>query len=304
MWRIVAVLIGRRGDDRQEVRDLRERLGRDAHRLVDLAPDELQLERRARVGRLERRRQQAVDVVAVPGVGRDASGARVRVGEQAVLLEHRQLVADRRGPAVELGVRRQRLRSDGQAADLVGADHLAEDELLSRAEVHAPNGRTSPRRYSASSARALRMIAVPSCTASASTTAMPSSTDATRPVTTISCSGSPMPRNWTLEALERRRAAAGRLRRGAGDERHRVEAVQDPTRQADRLGELLVDVDRVVVPRGARVADRQVLVRRDLQLGELRALLQRHGQTPRTMFVHVPTHTVCPAWFVETDSKT
>jgi len=33
-----------RGDDREQVRDLRERLGRRAHRLVDLAADELELE--------------------------------------------------------------------------------------------------------------------------------------------------------------------------------------------------------------------------------------------------------------------
>ena len=42
--------------------------------------------------------QQPVDVVAVAGVGRHAARRRVRVREQAELLEHRELVADRRGP--------------------------------------------------------------------------------------------------------------------------------------------------------------------------------------------------------------
>jgi hypothetical protein len=70
-------------------------------------------------------------------------------------------------------------------------------------------------------------------------------------VTTISCSGSPMPRNWT-ERLERGRVA-GRLGLRAGDLRHRPQAVQDLARQPDRLRELVVDVDRVEVARRARV---------------------------------------------------
>ena len=75
----------RRGDDRQQVRDLRERLGGDAHRLVDLAADERELE----LGlRLAARRQQPVDEVAVAGVGRHAPGGGVRVREQTLLLEH------------------------------------------------------------------------------------------------------------------------------------------------------------------------------------------------------------------------
>ena len=41
-WRIVVVSIGGARDDREQVRDLRERLGRHAHRLVDLAAHERQ----------------------------------------------------------------------------------------------------------------------------------------------------------------------------------------------------------------------------------------------------------------------
>ena len=67
--------------------------------------------------------------------------------------------------------------------------------------------------------------------------------------------------------------------------------------QADLLGELGVDVDRVEVARRARVAVRQVLVRRDLQL-------DLSTKTPLTMLVHVPRTTSWPSWFVDTDSNT
>ena len=63
----------RRRDDRQQVRDLAERLARDAHRLVDLAAHELQVHP-ARASRGSAA-EQVVDVVAVPGVGRHAPGA-------------------------------------------------------------------------------------------------------------------------------------------------------------------------------------------------------------------------------------
>src|SRR4051794_13424039 len=79
---------------------------------------------------------------------------------------------------------------------------------------------------------------------------------------------------------------------------HGVEAVQDLAGQADLLGELLVDVDRVEVARRARVADREVLVRHHRQLRDL------HAHTPRTMLVHVPTQTSSPSWLTERDSKT
>ena len=62
------------------------------------------------------------------------------------------------------------------------------------------------------------------------------------------------------------RGPARRLGLRARDLRHRPQPVQDPPRQPDRARELLVDVDRVEVARGARVAIGQVLVRRDAQL--------------------------------------
>ena len=102
------------------------------------------------------------------------------------------------------------------------------------------------------------------------------------------------------EALQRARVAAGGGHVGARHLRHPVEAVEDVARQADLLGELVVDVDRVEVARGAGVPVRQVLVRRDLQLGDLIAL----GHTPLTMLVQVPRTTSSPFWLVETDSNT
>src|SRR5680860_139631 len=79
------------------------------------------------------------------------------------------------------------------------------------------------------------------------------------------------------EALEGARIAAGRAHVGARHLGHAIEAVKDVARQAHLLGELVVDVDRVEVARGARVAVREVLVRRDLQLGDLIALV--HGES-------------------------
>ena len=118
----------RRGDDREQVGDLGERLGGHAHRLVDLAPHQLQ----AQVGGRRQRAlgQQPVDVVAVAGVGRRAAGRGVRVREQAELLEHGELVADRRGPAGDVGIGGEGLRSDGLPGRRVALDDLAQQELL------------------------------------------------------------------------------------------------------------------------------------------------------------------------------
>jgi hypothetical protein len=112
------------------------------------------------------------------------------------------------------------------------------------------------------------------------------------------------PAELDAQPAQRVRAAGG-LGLGARDLGHRPQPVQDPSGQADLLGELLVDVDRVEVPGGARVADGQVAVGRDLEVGQRLAGLELgHGQPPRTMFVQVPTHTVWPSWLVDTDSKT
>ena len=74
--------------------------------------------------------EHAVDDVAVAGVGRHAPGRDVRMGEQAVLLEQREFVAHRRGPAVELGVGGDRSRGDRLAGAQVVVDDLAQNPLL------------------------------------------------------------------------------------------------------------------------------------------------------------------------------
>ena len=127
----------RRRDDRQQVGDLRQRLGRHAHRLVDLAPHQ----RRAAARPCSRAwRAAAVDEVAVAGVGRHAAGGRVRMREQALLLEHRELVADGRRPAGHVGVGGERLRPHGLARGVEAFDDLAEQQLLAGRE-HASDSK-------------------------------------------------------------------------------------------------------------------------------------------------------------------
>ena len=58
-------------------------------------------------------------------------------------------------------------------------------------------------------------------------------TSRTVEVTTISCSGTPIPRNWTDEARSAL-GPAGRLGLRARDLGHRPQPVQDPAGQADR----------------------------------------------------------------------
>src|SRR5215218_7719174 len=58
------------------------------------------------------------------------------------------------------------------------------------------------------------------------------------------------------QPLESARVAAGRVHVRPGDLGHRVEAVQDVARQADLLGELGVDVDRIEIARCPGVAVR------------------------------------------------
>ena len=143
----------RRRDDRQQVGDLRERLGGHAHRLVDLAADQLQAER-ALAGRDEGAAAELVDVPAVAGVGRHAARGGVRVREQPVLLEHRQLVADRRRAGLDLGVGRERLGAHGQAGLGVGLDDLAQEQLLAGREQFPPSlgGRQSTRSFGVAAA--------------------------------------------------------------------------------------------------------------------------------------------------------
>src|SRR5690349_17684235 len=94
------------------------------------------------------------------------------------------------------------------------------------------------------------------------------------------------------QPLQLARVAAAGIDRCTRNLGHAPEPVQDVPREADRLRELGVQVNRVEVARRACVAEGKVLVRCDLQLAH------------RTMFVQVPRTTSWPSWFFETDSKT
>ena len=74
----------------------------------------------------------------------------------------------------------------------------------------------------------------------------------------------------------------------------------------DRLGVLGVDVDRVEVSGGARVAVRDVLVGSHAQCRNLGAGLELGvgHQAPLTMLVQVPFTVVWPSWFLDSDSNT
>jgi hypothetical protein len=195
----------RRGHHGEQVRDLAERLARGPHRLVDLAAHERQLERLARRRALD---EQLVDEEAVALVGRDAPRRGVRVREEAVLLQEGELVADRRGPAAEVGVGRQRLRADRNTGTRGALDDLAED---SAPDAGSSSPTESRKRYDAStSASALRMIWLPACSATVSTVATSPATSLTFEVTTISLLGHAHAAELDAQALEGVRAA-GRL---------------------------------------------------------------------------------------------
>ena len=56
------------------------------------------------------------------------------MGQQPVLLEHRELVANGRGTGPQIGVGRERARCDGLDGRLVGEHDLAQDQLLAGRE--------------------------------------------------------------------------------------------------------------------------------------------------------------------------
>ena len=78
--------------------------------------------------------QQAVDDVAVTGVGRHPSGRHVGMVEQPVLLEEGKLVADSRRAAVEVRIGRDDARRHRLAGVQVLLDDLAQDALLAGGE--------------------------------------------------------------------------------------------------------------------------------------------------------------------------
>ena len=124
MWRIVEVSIGGAVTIASRFVTCESVSVGDPHRLVELAANQRQ--RQPRRGVL--RRQQPIDEVAIAGLGGNASRGRVRMREQAQLLEAGQLGPDRRW--APLDVHRQRLRADGRSDFEVFLDDLAQHELL------------------------------------------------------------------------------------------------------------------------------------------------------------------------------
>ena len=116
-----------------------------AHRLLDLAADQRQLQSPARGREPLPGAEHAIDDVAVAGVGRHATGRDVGMREQAVLLEQRQFVAHGGRPAVELRVGGDRPRRHRLAGPQVVVHHLAQDPLLPGGE-HGSDCRWRARR--------------------------------------------------------------------------------------------------------------------------------------------------------------
>ena len=86
---------GRR-DERQQARQIGERLRGRLQRRLDFAPQRREIELEPRRTRLEPF-EQLVDVQAVASLGRDPAGGGVGMGQEAQPFELRELVAHRRG---------------------------------------------------------------------------------------------------------------------------------------------------------------------------------------------------------------
>src|SRR5947209_3996014 len=128
------------------------------------------------------------------------------------------------------------------------------------------------------------MRRVSCCLASESIVAIPSWTSRTVPSIPTSSPRRPIPRNCT----DRRLSLSG------------PPAASVWARQAHPLRDVLVDVDRLEVPGGTRVADRDIGVGLHLQLDPVSLF----HDAPLTMIVQVPVQTLSPRWFSEVASNT
>jgi hypothetical protein len=137
----------RRRDEREQPRHLRQHLSGRLERLLDLRPRDRQPElepRRARFGE----QKELVDVDPVAGLGRHASGRRVRMREQGEALELRELVPDGRGREADARPLDERLGAHRLPGLDVLLDDEAEDVALALGEEngHALHGRRRPSR--------------------------------------------------------------------------------------------------------------------------------------------------------------
>ena len=120
----------RRGrHEREEPRRLRQHLGRRLERGFDLAPGLAQMQVEAGRLRLEAVEQRP-RVVAVPMVGRHAAGRRMRMGEEADVLELGQFVPHGGGRDPHARPCDQALRPHGHPRGHVLLDDPHEDLLL------------------------------------------------------------------------------------------------------------------------------------------------------------------------------
>jgi len=126
-------LEGRRRDEREQTRHLREHVGRRLERRLDLGARRVQVERE--LGRLGIEPvEQLVRVVAIAALGRNAPRRGVGMREQAERLELGELGADRRRRRGEPGGLDERLRAHGLARRDVFLDDAPQDLLLTRGE--------------------------------------------------------------------------------------------------------------------------------------------------------------------------
>ena len=192
-----------------------------------------------------------VDEQPVAGVGRDAAGAGVRLGDQALLLQHRHVVADRRRRHAQVVPVGQGLAAHG----LVGGDEVLDDgaQDLELAVVASPRPVVLP------------LVRVPALSLerrspSRRRRAWPR-VDALRWLRRTKCRGaardlqggagrSPVPRSRVVGAGLGRRAAPDRPARGADDHQAGARA-----RPAARRG---LDVLRRPVPARRPVAGRDL----------------------------------------------
>ena len=124
----------RRGDEREQARQLRQHVGRRLQRGVDLAARGTEVQREALRTRIEPL-EQAVGVVAIAALGRDPTGRRVRVCQQPAGLELRELGPDRGRGDNQARSRNERARADGLARRDVRLDHAAQDLALALGEL-------------------------------------------------------------------------------------------------------------------------------------------------------------------------
>src|SRR3954466_1163039 len=121
-------------------------------------------------------------------------------------LQRRQLGAHGRRPPLDLGLFGHFLRRHGSPRLQVALHRQPKNQLLPLRQhgLDVTRARRRPRPYSSSSASAFLISSVSPCSATVSTTTRSPSTDLTVPETTISCSGKPIPRNWTFSRFSAR----------------------------------------------------------------------------------------------------